>query len=199
MDDKTVNIVIFYLGLLHHDVTWWSAAAAAARHGGTGEGLGHPAAAWQHGATRRRVRGPGREVVGMAPERMNRDHPWKLIAGKERDKLGTRSNEHGFEKTSIPRHRERRGLPCSSDGFRWRRETWPEKLAEPSSEVRRNGSCTWRTSARGGGSYERRLAIRVILLKPGRRGLRRHIYIVVGFGNFSEVLNFRIIIIPWIK
>jgi hypothetical protein len=29
-----------------------------------------------------------------------------------------------------------------------------------SPEIRRNASCTWRTSARGGRSYERRLAIR---------------------------------------
>jgi hypothetical protein len=67
---------------------------------------------------------------------------------QKRDKLGTWSNEHGFEKTSILRRRERRGLPCNSDGFHWRRETWPEKLAEPSSEVRRNASCRCRTSAR---------------------------------------------------
>jgi hypothetical protein len=45
-----------------------------------------------------------------------------------------------------------------------------------SSEVRRNASCRCRTSARGERSYERRLTIRVVLLKPGRRGLRRHIY-----------------------
>jgi hypothetical protein len=44
------------------------------------------------------------------------------------------------------------------------------------SEVRRNARCRCRTSASGGGSYERRLAIRVVLLKLGRRGLRRHIY-----------------------
>jgi hypothetical protein len=45
-----------------------------------------------------------------------------------------------------------------------------------SSEVRRNASCRCRTSARGGGSYEQWLAIRVVLLKPRRRGLRWHIY-----------------------
>jgi hypothetical protein len=45
-----------------------------------------------------------------------------------------------------------------------------------SSEVRRNANCRCRTSARGGGSYKRRLAIRVVLLKSGRRGLRCHIY-----------------------
>jgi hypothetical protein len=34
----------------------------------------------------------------------------------------------------------------------------------------------YKIAARGGESYERRLARRVVLLKPGRRGLRRHIY-----------------------
>jgi hypothetical protein len=41
--------------------------------------------------------------------------------------------------------------------------------------------------------------IRIVLVNPGRRGLRRHIYIVVGFGNFLEFLNFGIILIPRIK
>jgi hypothetical protein len=129
----------------------------------------------RRGARHRDWEEAGRTGIGTAGKRRTHSRPWRF-AGKERDKLGTRSNEHGFEKTSIPRRRERRGLPCSSDGFRRRRETWPEKFAEPSLEVRRNASCRWRTSARGGASYERRLAIKVVLLKPGRRGLRRHIY-----------------------
>jgi hypothetical protein len=79
---------------------------------------------------------------------------------EKRDKLGTRSNEHGFEKTSIIRRRERRDIPLGGDGFHPRRPRWPEKLAEPSSKVHRNASCRCRTSARGGESYERRLAIR---------------------------------------
>jgi hypothetical protein len=47
---------------------------------------------------------------------------------EKRDKLGTRSNEHGFEKTSILRHRERRGLPFGGGGWRRDAAVWPEKL-----------------------------------------------------------------------
>jgi hypothetical protein len=108
----------------------------------------------------RRTRGPRALYKGW-PEITKKLASMVELAGKERDKLGTRSNEHGFEKTSILRCRERWGLTCSSDGFRQRCPRWPEKLAEPSPEVRRNASCIWRTSSMGGGSYERRLAIRL--------------------------------------
>jgi hypothetical protein len=85
----------------------------------------------RRGARHRDREEVGRTGIGTAGKR--RTHI--VVHGgspKKRDKLGTRSNEYRFEKTSIPRRRERRGLPCSSDGFRRRRETWPGKLTEPS-------------------------------------------------------------------
>jgi hypothetical protein len=36
-------------------------------------------------------------------------------------------------------------------------------------------------------------------LRSARRVEHRHIYIGLGFRNFSEFLNFGIILIPWIK
>jgi hypothetical protein len=49
------------------------------------------------------------------------------VRRKKRDKLGTRSNEH-FEKTSILRRRERRGLSFGGGGWRRDAAVWPEKL-----------------------------------------------------------------------
>jgi hypothetical protein len=33
----------------------------------------------------------------VTPEKMNSSHPWMLLAEKEKEKLGKRSNGHGFE------------------------------------------------------------------------------------------------------
>jgi hypothetical protein len=60
MDDKTVNIVIFYLGLGLNELVASMATAAAVLHR---KGRAQPPSSrpWQHGATRRRgLRGLGR-------------------------------------------------------------------------------------------------------------------------------------------
>jgi hypothetical protein len=55
--------------------------------------------------------------------------------------LASGSEDEGFAKRKMCRRRERREEPRSGSGIRRRCLRWPKKLAEPSSEVRRNASC----------------------------------------------------------
>jgi hypothetical protein len=171
-------------------------AVAAAVQDAAGLGSGAASARWGT------VTGPKREMWPVwrrvTGELEEDGWPWSSSPEKIKIHLGKRWTDHEFIKRKTWRCRDW-DEPQDESGIGRRWKTSPEKLAEPSSEVQQNASCRCRTSARGGGSYERRLAIRVILLKPRRRGLRRHIYIVVGFGNFSDFLNFGLILIPRIK
>jgi hypothetical protein len=73
------------------------------------------------------------------------------------------------------RCRDGRDKPRGGGGIHPKAKVWPEKLAEPSSEVHRNASCVRWTSARDGGSYEWRLAMAFLDLRSVRRGEHRHI------------------------
>jgi hypothetical protein len=59
------------------------------------------------------------------------------LVGKERDRLGERSNRHGFMKQNTRLCRSQRDKPRGGSRNRRRWKTWPEKLAEGSPEVRR--------------------------------------------------------------
>jgi hypothetical protein len=92
----------------------------------------------------------------------------------ERSKMRWELNETAMDS----RKRIYHGVENDEGCLRW---WWPASrrdglAGKACRRVRRNASYWWRTLARSGGSYKRRLVIRVVLLKPGRRGLRRHIY-----------------------
>jgi hypothetical protein len=94
---------------------------------------------------------------------------------KKRDASGKQRTTLIREIKSVPVG-ERQVKPWSGSEIRQRSETWPEKLAEPSPKVR-GGFLIWNQCVED----------------------NTGIYIGLGFGNISQFLNFRIILIPWIK
>jgi hypothetical protein len=68
------------------------------------------------------------------PETKTKVPSIELLVGKEKEMMGNRWNEHGFEKTSISRYRERREKPRSGSGVHRRCLRWLKKFAEHSLE-----------------------------------------------------------------
>ena len=86
--------------------------------------------------------------------------------------MGIGSNGDGFVKQNVRRCRGDRYEPCDGLGIRRGRRSWPEKLVEliPKKFV-------VATSAIDVAQTNWRLAKPIVLLKRGRRGEHRHVFI----------------------